>query len=133
LLVYLKLDMEIVEAVQRQLTSPVLAIDTGLNVGNLAALLQRCALCVSNDSGPRHVAIALNVPSLSLIRQHHGREWNVYEPSDTRVTLAGEDVCPVCPPNMCLDRTPDGERYATHCMRMIRVEDVIQQIERMLS
>lgn len=133
LLVYTKFDMAIVNALRQKLKTTVLEIDTAHDIGNLAALLQRCVLCISNDSGPRHVAIALDVPSLSLIRQHHGREWNVYEPSDTRVTLAGKDVCPVCPPNMCLDKTPDGERYATHCMRMIRVEDVIPQIERMLS
>ena len=37
-----------------------------LSVGELAALLSRCRLLVSNDSGPVHVAAAVGIPVVAL-------------------------------------------------------------------
>lgn len=37
-----------------------------LSMGGLAGLLSRCALVVSNDSGPLHVAGAVGVPTLGI-------------------------------------------------------------------
>lgn len=37
-----------------------------LNLGTLAALLDRCAVLLGNDSGPRHLAQALGTPTVGL-------------------------------------------------------------------
>lgn len=47
-------------------------------VGRLAALLRRCALLVSNDSGPFHMAYALGTPVVGIFRPGEVRRWGSY-------------------------------------------------------
>ena len=44
----------------------VTSVAGDLSLGNLAALLDRCAVLVGNDSGPRHLAQALGTPTVGL-------------------------------------------------------------------
>ncbi len=44
-------------------------------VRELAALYQRCVLWVGNDGGPKHVAAAAGVPTLTVIRYPLGPIW----------------------------------------------------------
>ncbi len=118
-----KLDEPIITAIRNHLQSSVLEIRT--RGGNLAAILQRCSLCISNDSGPRHLAIAVGTPSLAFFRQHHDREWGVYDENDRLVTLKGSGKCPACPEGICLDKIPEGEKFSTYCIRMIEVDEAI--------
>ena len=48
-------------------------------VGRLAALLRRCALLVSNDSGPLHMASALGTPVVGIFRPLERRRWGAYD------------------------------------------------------
>lgn len=50
-------------------------------VGRLAALLQRCALLVANDSGPLHMAYAVGTPVVGLFRPGEVRRWGSYAES----------------------------------------------------
>ena len=47
-------------------------------VGQLAALLRRCALLVSNDSGPVHIARALGTPVVGIFRPREYLRWGSY-------------------------------------------------------
>jgi ADP-heptose:LPS heptosyltransferase len=48
----------------------------GLNLGQLAALLQRCRLHLGADSGVLHLAAALGVSTFSVFRKYAGlKEW----------------------------------------------------------
>lgn len=126
-------DTEILGAVQERLTDSVAVIRTGNDVGVFAALLRRAALCITNDSGPRHLAVAVGAPSLALFRQFHGNEWRIYPESGTCVTMAGVQPCSACPPSACLDHTPAGERYGAVCLRQLSVEEVLARALQMLA
>jgi lipopolysaccharide heptosyltransferase I len=53
------------EAVARAMTQkPVIAPETALN--QLMALIHRCRLVISGDSGPLHIAAALGIPTVAL-------------------------------------------------------------------
>ena len=125
-------DSEAVAALKKNLRAKVFEVDCSRNIGHLAALLQRCSLCISNDSGPRHLAVAVGTPSLAFFRHHHDREWDVYEEVEQCVTLKGSDSCPVCPPNKCFDRVQEGEHYGSICLRTISIDTAIRQVESML-
>lgn len=127
------LDVEICEAIAQQMETRPIQIQTGENVGNFAALLSRASLLISNDSGPRHLAVAVKTPSLALFRRFHDREWKVYPDSDECVVATGKEECPSCPPGVCLDRIPDGERFGSHCLRMLSVDDVLSIAMSMLA
>lgn len=121
-------DMAFVRTVAARLSAPVPVLGSGTDVALLAAFLERAAVCVTNDSGPRHLAVAVGTPSIALFRRHHGREWAVYEETEQCRTLTGSGVCPVCPPDVCLDRVPAGESFGSYCVREIGVDEVLHAV-----
>jgi ADP-heptose:LPS heptosyltransferase len=125
-------DEAAVAAIRRALKSMPIMTDTGSNVERFAALLKCCSLCISNDSGPRHLAVALGVPSLAFFRQHHDREWKIYDDSPVCVTLKGEAPCPVCPPGQCLDKIPEDGTFGSYCTRMISIDNAITRVSEIL-
>ena len=127
------MDDDIVAAVRKNLRAPVLEIDCSESIGHLAAILKRCSLCITNDSGPRHLTVALGVPSLAFFRFHHDREWDVYQAVENCATLKGTDPCPVCPSDKCFDRVPGGEQFGSYCLRMVSLEEAVRKAEAMLQ
>ena len=48
----------------------------GINIAQLAALIQRCKLHVGADSGAIHLAMGLGIPTVGVYRDYDGRlEW----------------------------------------------------------
>lgn len=74
-----------------------------LSVGELAALLRRCRLLVSNDSGPVHMAAALGTPVVDLFgRNQRGlspRRWGPL--GEGHVVLHKEVGCVTCLAHRC--------------------------------
>jgi heptosyltransferase-2 len=128
-----KLDVEVAEAIRVASRAHVIDVPTDDSIGHLAAILHHARLCISNDSGPRHLAIAVGTSSLALFRQHHDREWDVYQHSPRVAVLQGQDPCPACPAGVCRDVIPSGERFGAHCIRQIGVEEVLRRAEEMCS
>lgn len=133
LLLYGAVDKQVVSAIREHLEGDVKTLETGAHVGRLAAILQRASLCISNDSGPRHLAVAVGTPTLTLFRHHHDREWGIYGESERCVIMKGEGACPACPPDECRDVIPEGEKFGSHCMRMIGVDGVMQHVAGLLA
>jgi ADP-heptose:LPS heptosyltransferase len=126
-------DRTILQEVRIRLRRPVPVVVTDGNLERLGALFAKSTLVVSNDSGPRHLAIAVGARTLTLFRKHHDREWNVYPDTPTCRILRGADACPSCPPGICSDQVPNGEHFGSHCMRMIGVDETLLTIRGMLS
>lgn len=125
-------DGPVLDIMRTTLSPRVIEVDTGGHVARLAALMQRCTLCITNDSGPRHLAVAAGTSSLALFRSHHDREWKVYREAITCATMQGKGTCPVCPPDRCLDRIPPHEKFGGYCIRMISVEEVVTKAKEIL-
>ena len=133
LLCYGDQDKPVIHEIKRHLTTDVVEVNTGDGVSRLAALLARCSLCVSNDSGPRHLAVAVGIPTVALFRQHHDREWQVYQETDLCKTVKGDGPCPLCPSGVCLDKIPSGGRFGSHCIRTITVDRALAAIAPLLQ
>lgn len=80
---------------------------------DLAALFERCALVVGNNSGPAHLAAALGIPTVSFSGGVHMTHWRPLGPH-ARVILRDADcresACRTCPDKgrRCLGRiAPD--------------------------
>lgn len=119
-------DTEILRAIADHCSAPPVAMHTGNDAAMLAAFLRRSSLCISNDSGPRHLAVAVGTPSLALFRRYHDREWGVYPPSPLCVMLTGESACGACDSGVCSDRIPPGETYGSECLRQVDVARVLE-------
>lgn len=125
-------DEEITAEVTRRTRAHPAIVRTQGDLPRFAALLKHCSLLISNDSGPRHLAVAIGLPTLALFRQFHDREWKVYADSPTCVTIKGHQPCTLCPDGICQDRIPEGENYGAHCIGMIGVDEVLKEVKSMI-
>jgi ADP-heptose:LPS heptosyltransferase len=88
---------------------------------SLGALLRRCRLLVGNDSGPKHVAVALGVPTVTIFGPTHPRTWHPPDGPHTALTVRGL-ACLHCNANTC---PLEGTRHM-RCMRDLAVERVVE-------
>jgi ADP-heptose:LPS heptosyltransferase len=80
----------------REVNNPRLRKIESPEIPQLAAILQRCRLQIGGDSGILHLAMALNVPTLTVFKQHSGiQDWLPVGPHHRHViapTLAAISV-----------------------------------------
>jgi heptosyltransferase-2 len=111
------------EAIADQMRHPALVLAGRTTLGQLMALIQRCSLLITNDSGPMHLAAALDVPQLAIFGSTSevatgplsGRAEVIKEPVDCSPCFRRE--CPI----------------DLRCMTGITVERVVRAAERRLD
>lgn len=64
-----------VEFIQR--IAPKAKLIPPATVRQMAALLERCRMVISNDNGPMHLAVAVGVPTVTLYGPTHPGSWNL--------------------------------------------------------
>ena len=126
-------DREIIEAVEAQLESRIFRIKFDQDISKLAAIIARCRLCITNDSGPRHLAVAVGTPSMAFMMKDQDRQWKIYDDPANSVVLAGDEDCPVCNNGPCKNIIPDGYHFGSYCLRSVTVERAINQAKIFLN
>lgn len=96
------------------------------SVSELAAILRRARLCVCNDSGPMHLAAALNVPLVAIFGPTDPVWVGPFGRPEAVVRL-GLDCSP------CYLRKLRDCPHGHACMRQVTPEMVIARIERVLA
>lgn len=96
-----------------------------LNLSQLAALIERCSIFIGVDSGPMHLAAALNKPVVALFGP------NIPEVSgpkgDLNFVVQKEMQCRPCNQDYC--PVPKGKR----CMDLISPEDVLRAYNHLMT
>ena len=97
-----------------------------LSVGQLAELLSRCRLFVSNDSGPVHVAVAVGTPSVVIFgRNYPGLSPERWGPFGDNNAILHKDVgCEKCLAHNC-----DKD---FKCLRAVAVEEVLSAASKII-
>jgi lipopolysaccharide heptosyltransferase I len=95
-------------------------------VSELAALISRAAMCVTNDSGPMHLAAALGAPLVAIFGPTDSIWVGPYGQPDS-VLRAGLACSP------CYLRRIKDCPFGHACMKQVTPALVIQRIERLLS
>jgi ADP-heptose:LPS heptosyltransferase len=62
------------------------------DLGHLAAVLEFCAVLVGNDGGPKHLAVAVGTPTLTIFMQDSPLWWT--PPDDPRHKAMGAQTAP---------------------------------------
>ena len=86
----------------------------------LAALLERSSLLVSNDSGPKHLAVALGIPTVTIFGPTNPGAWQPPTGPHAAVEATGLP-CLHCNETRC---PLPGDRYLK-CMRDVTVDQVV--------
>ncbi|MFC1573851.1 glycosyltransferase family 9 protein, partial [Candidatus Latescibacterota bacterium] len=94
-------------------------------LGELAALLSKLTYLITNDTGPKHVATALQIPTLTVFGPTEERMWN---PPDLKTfpVVRKKLVCTPCNKIPC--------RFDTiECMKTLKPEEVFSAFLKMVD
>jgi heptosyltransferase-2 len=116
-------ERERVEAMRKSMKAPLITFEPGeMDLGLLKPLVASCALMVTTDTGPRHYAVAFNVPVVVLMGPTDPRNTDSDYPRT--VILRHEVPCAPCHRRSC----PTDHR----CMELITVEEVLTACDTLL-
>jgi len=116
-------DLPVVEEVASQMKAPFLNLAGKTSLGQLMALISECSLLITNDSGPMHLAAALDVPQLAIFGSTS--EIATGPLSKSAVIIKNPADCNPC----FLRECPTDFR----CMNSISVEQVVAAAKRHLD
>jgi ADP-heptose:LPS heptosyltransferase len=86
----------VVAEVVDRMRHPAVPLVDAVSVGGLAALYARCALLVSNDTGPRHLAAAVGTATVAVYWAGNLVNYGPLSRSRHRVHVSWTMQCPVC-------------------------------------
>ena len=114
----------IAQQVLAGMEAPGFSLAEKTDLGSLAAFIQSCDLSVSNDTGPAHVAVALDTPSVTIFGPADRQRWAPLD--QKRHPIAYQFVgCSPCPHWDC----PIDHR----CLRWLEPAQVIDLARRLLT
>ncbi len=95
------------------------------SIAQLAALLERCQLLISNDSGPVHVATAVGTPVISIFGQRRrGISVTRWHPLGSKDIAIEKEI----------EKWEDKTRESSYAaLQAIETEEVLRVVERMLT
>jgi heptosyltransferase II len=104
--------------------------ELGGTVGSLKATVRRSAIMVTNDTGPRHIAAAFGVPTVSLFGPTDPR-WTTL-PVSYRAAGVPREIVLVADPTLPADHVADDEPARCRIDR-ISTESVIEAVDHVLG
>jgi len=119
-------DMALAEAVIRHMRHPAVNLAGKTSVSQLASVLKRCRLLISNDSGPVHIASAVGTPVISIFgRNQKGLSPKRWGPLGIKDKVLHREVgCIECLAHNC------AKSFA--CLKAITVDDVLRLADSIL-
>ncbi|MDO8536100.1 MAG: glycosyltransferase family 9 protein [Candidatus Omnitrophota bacterium] len=96
---------------------------------NFLGLLNRCALVVTNDGGPLHMAVGLGVKTVSIFGPVDEKIYGPYPPGPNHIVVSNFDM-PCRPCYRKFKYTPCEDKL---CLKLIGVEDVLLAVEKHVS
>jgi heptosyltransferase-2 len=93
-------ERQIVQSIRQQMKHDVVDLSTcGMTLGSLKEIVRRCDLMVTNDTGPRHIAAAMNVPVVTIFGPTHPEWTEIYYPRERQVAV--KVFCGPCQKKVC--------------------------------
>jgi heptosyltransferase-2 len=107
----------IVDAIKRHMRhAPVDLSNKGTTLGGLKEIVRRCDLMITNDTGPRHIAAAMDVPVITVFGPTHPEWTEIYYAKERQVAVkvfcgpCQKKTCPL--DHRCMTRVTPGMVYA---------------------
>jgi heptosyltransferase-2 len=118
-------DMAIAGSLIKNMRQPALNLAGMTSIAQLASVLKRCHLFISNDSGPVHVACSVGTPVISIFARSQAglspRRWGPLGKNDK--ILHKTVGCIECLAHDCI------REFA--CIKSITVNDIMEAVEEM--
>ena len=108
-----------VEEILSKTRRPVVNLFGKTTVRGLSAIIEQAALYVGCDTGPMHLAAAVQTPIVALFGPTDPVQWRPWTPAPYRLIRAGL-ACSPCPGRTC--------DFDVECMRSIGVDQVMAAV-----
>jgi len=120
-------DLALVENVIKSMKSPALSLAGKISLSQLASILKRASLFISNDSGPVHICSAVGTPVISIFgRRQKGLSPKRWGPVGEKDKVLHKDIgCVECLAHNC--------RKEFTCLKAITVNDILSCAESILN
>ena len=92
--------------IMQQMRYPALDFTARMSLSGLCGLLERAVMIVSNDTGPLHLAFALNTPAVGIYWLTNLIEASPLRPHLLRSVMSVRVHCPVCGHDNRISRCP---------------------------
>jgi ADP-heptose:LPS heptosyltransferase len=120
-------EADLAQRIARDIADPrVLVSASDLPLPLLPALLQRCTLLVTGDTGPMHLAVAVETPVVALFAVADWRKSGPAYDLDRHVVIQRSRTCDPCYSKNC----PYDEPI---CMEQIEVDEVKSAVDKLLA
>lgn len=119
-------DLTVAGNIIKHMHNPVINLSGKTSVSQLASILKRCNLFISNDSGPVHIASSVGTPVISVFgRKQKGLSPVRWGPTGKKDKVLHKDVgCIECLAHNCI------KEFA--CLKAITVDDVVSAADSIL-
>jgi ADP-heptose:LPS heptosyltransferase len=104
-------DVQASAQVRRLCSAPVLDLSGQLSLGGTLGVLKRSALSVGNDSGVRHLASAVEIPTLGFFWIGNVASFGPLVGTSDETLVACRVTCPVCGKRQIEDRCPHNASF----------------------
>lgn len=94
------------------------------DIGQFAALIKKCAIHITNDTGAMHIAIAVGTPVVAIFGPSHIERFDPRNISDRAVVLYKRVECSPCNKKIC---------DSMKCLKSILPEEVIEASLKLLK
>ena len=106
-----------------------ISVEARFQVRELASVLSAASVFAGNDSGPKHVAVAAQTPTVTLFGPEHPFEWHPYPTAKhpyffVENLACRKDAAPGMPPWCSLDLCVQEQHK---CMRQIGTDAVLEK------
>jgi len=121
-----KEDVEVSNAIKKDMSCPVIDLTGKTTLCQAAALLQRCRLFVGSDSSLLHIAAAMSTPTVSIFGPTNPE---FFAPKgEKNIVIKSKADCSPC---FTYGKSPKCEDNI--CMKSIRAEDVLSVVNELLN
>jgi lipopolysaccharide heptosyltransferase II len=116
-------EMELIESIREKMQVDSFSLAGRLGIDDLAALISKAPLLISNNTGPVHMAAALHTPVVDIyaLTNPQHTPWMV-----PHRTLSHDVPCKYCYKSIC----PMGHH---NCLRLVPPEDVVNAALELLA
>ncbi len=124
-------ELPIAQAVAGAMRSTPLVLTGATTVNELAAVLARCDLVLSGDSGPLHMAVALGRPTVSVYGPTDPGISGPYpRPGQTAIVLRTGIGCSPCYNALSTAECPYGNTACMHHLTVDRMDRAVRHVLR---
>lgn len=98
-------------------------------IGDFLGLMSRCALIITNDGGPLHMAVGLGVKTVSIFGPVDEKVYGPYPPGDDHIVVSKKYM----PCRPCYKKFKYNKCENRACLNSITAEDVMKAVEGILG